>query len=60
MSSWGWRIMAVAVMVALGLSITFLLDGHTLIGAFWVFISAAWGFFTIKLWRMHLAWDLGR
>jgi hypothetical protein len=30
------------------------------IGAFWVFIAAAWGFFTIKLWRMHLAWDLGR
>jgi hypothetical protein len=60
MSSWGWRIMAVAVLVALGLSITFLLDGHTVIGAFWVFIAAAWGFFTIKLWRMHLAWDLGR
>ena len=60
MSSWGWRIMAVAVMVAIGLSITFLMDSHTVIGAFWIFISAAWGFFTYRLWRMHLAWDLGR
>jgi hypothetical protein len=60
MSNWGWRIMAVFAMIALGLSITFLTDGHTVIGAFWVFITAAWSFFTIKLWRMHLAWDLGR
>lgn len=60
MSSWGWRIMAVAVMVAIGLSVTFLLDGHTAIGGLWVFIALAWGFFTYRLWRMHLSWDLGR
>ena len=41
MSSWGWRIMAVAVLVALGLSITFIFDGHTVIGALWVVIAAA-------------------
>ncbi|HTW08270.1 MAG TPA: hypothetical protein VME46_12205 [Acidimicrobiales bacterium] len=60
MSNWGWRIMAVAVLVAFGLAVTFLLDGHTVIGAFWVLIALAWGFFTLKLWRMHLAWDAGR
>lgn len=60
MSSWGWRIMAVAVMVAIGLAITFLLDGHAIIGALWILIAGGWGYFTFKLWRMHLAWDLGR
>ena len=58
MSPWGWRIFAVAVMVAVGLCITFLLDGHAVIGYLWAFITVAWGFFTYRLWRMHLAWDL--
>jgi hypothetical protein len=57
MSPWGWRILAVAAMVAIGLCITFLLDGKTLIGALWVVIAGAWSAFTWKLWRMHLAWD---
>jgi len=60
MSSWGWRIMAVAVMVGLGLCVTFLLDGHSALGGLWAFVALAWGFFTVKLWRMHLAWDAGR
>jgi len=60
MSSWGWRILAVATMVALGLCVTFLLDGHTAIGGIWAFIGLAWAFFTVRLWRMHLAWDSGR
>jgi hypothetical protein len=28
------------------------------IGYLWAFIAVAWGFFTFRLWRMHLAWDL--
>jgi hypothetical protein len=60
MSPWGWRILAVATMVALGLCVTFLLDGHSTLGGIWAFIGLAWGFFTFKLWRMHLDWDLGR
>ena len=60
MSPWGWRILAVAAMVAVGLAVTFLLDGHTAIGGFWVFIAVSWAFFTYRLWRLHLAWDLGR
>ncbi len=49
MSPWGWRILAVVTMVAAGLCITFFLDGHTVFGAVWVVITAAWGFFTNKL-----------
>ncbi|HMK97227.1 MAG TPA: hypothetical protein VK425_06735 [Acidimicrobiales bacterium] len=60
MSSWGWRILAVAALVAVGLCVTFLLDGHTVIGAIWAFIAVAWSLFTVRLWRMHLAWDMGR
>ncbi len=56
-SSWGWRIMAVVTMVALGLCITFFLDGHTVFGALWVVITVAWAFFTNKLRLLHLAWD---
>jgi hypothetical protein len=44
--------------VVVGLCITFLLDGHSVIGYLWAFIAVAWGFFTFRLWRMHLAWDL--
>ena len=58
MSPWGWRILAVAAMVAVGLCATFLFDGHTAIGGIWAFIAVAWSLFTVRLWRMHLAWDL--
>jgi len=57
MSSWGWRILAVFTMVALGLTITFTLDGHTGFALIWLVITAGWGFFTLVLWRRHLAWD---
>jgi hypothetical protein len=57
MSPWGWRVLAVATMVALGLCLTFLLDGRTAFGATWVAIALAWGGFTWKLWRLHLKWD---
>jgi hypothetical protein len=57
MSPWGWRILTVFAMFALGLCITFFLDGHTVIGALWVVVAAAWGGFAFKLWRLHLAWD---
>ncbi len=57
MSSWGWRILAVFAMVALGLCVTFFLDGHTVFGAFWVVIAAAWGGFSYRLRKLHLAWD---
>ena len=59
MSSWGWRILAVATMMAVGLCVTFFLDGHSAFGALWAFVAVAWGLFTFRLWRMHLAWDLG-
>ncbi len=58
MSSWGWRILAVFTMVALGLTITFTLDGHTAFAVIWLAITAGWGFFTLVLWRRHLAWDM--
>lgn len=57
MSPWGWRILAVATMVALGLCVTFLLDGKTVFGVLWAIIAGAWGGFTWKLWRMHIDWD---
>jgi hypothetical protein len=59
MSPWGWRILAVATMVALGLCLTFLLDGRAAFAATWAVVSAAWGGFTWKLWRTHLEWDAG-
>lgn len=55
-SPWGWRIMAVVTMVALGLCITFFLDGHTVFGFLWVVITVAWGFFANQLRLRHLAW----
>ena len=58
MSSWGWRILAVFTMVALGLAVTFTLDGHTAFAVIWLVITAAWGFFALVLWRRHLAWDM--
>jgi hypothetical protein len=58
MSPWGWRILAVATMVAVGLCVTFILDGHSALGGIWAFVGLAWGFFSFKLWRMHLDWDL--
>jgi hypothetical protein len=57
MSPWGWRILAVFAMVALGLCVTFFLDGHTVFGALWIVIAVGWGGFSFRLWRMHLAWD---
>jgi hypothetical protein len=57
MSPWGWRILTVFTLVALGLCITFFLDGKTVFGALWVVIAAAWGWFSHKLWRLHLDWD---
>jgi hypothetical protein len=59
MSPWGWRILAVFTMVALGLCITFFLDGHTVFGALWVVVAVGWGFFAHRLWRLHLDWDAG-
>jgi hypothetical protein len=58
MSSWGWRILAVFTMVALGLTITFTLDGHRAFALIWLVITGAWGFFTLVLWKRHLAWDM--
>ncbi|HXR22618.1 MAG TPA: hypothetical protein VN786_08690 [Acidimicrobiales bacterium] len=58
MSPWGWRILTVFTLVALGLAITFTLDGHTAFAVIWLVITAAWGFFSLVLWRRHLAWDL--
>jgi hypothetical protein len=58
MSSWGWRILAVFTLVALGLTITFALDGHTAFAVIWLVITGAWGFFSLVLWRRHLAWDM--
>ena len=60
MSPWGWRILAVFTMVALGLCITFFLDGKTVFGALWVVIAAGWGGFSYRLWRLHLGWDAPR
>lgn len=57
MSPWGWRILTVFTMVALGLCITFFLDGHTVFGFLWVVIALGWGGFSFRLWRLHLAWD---
>jgi len=56
-SPWGWRVLAVFTLLAIGLCITFLLDGHTFIGAMWVVIALGWGSFTLRLWRLHLDWD---
>lgn len=52
-TAWGWRIGAVAVMVAFGLCLTFLLDGKTVFGLLWALITLAWGFFVFKLYRRH-------
>jgi hypothetical protein len=57
MSPWGWRILTVFTMLAVGLSITFFLDGHTVFGMLWVVVAAGWGGFAYKLRRLHLAWD---
>jgi hypothetical protein len=57
MSPWGWRILAVFAMVALGLCITFFLDGKVLFGVLWAIVALAWGGFSLGLWRQHLAWD---
>jgi len=54
-SSWGWRILAVFTMLAFGLTITFALDGHTGYAVLWLIVTAAWGFFSLVLWRRHLA-----
>ncbi len=53
-SPWGWRILAVFSLVALGLCVTFFLDGHTGYGTAWGVITVAWGTFTGLLWRRHL------
>lgn len=57
MSPWGWRILAVFAMVATGLCLTFFIDGKTMFATLWVVVSLAWGGFSFKLWRQHLAWD---
>ncbi len=57
MSPWGWRILTVFTMLAVGLSVTFFLDGHTVFGGLWVAIAAGWGGFSYRLRRLHLAWD---
>lgn len=57
MSPWGWRLLAVFAMVALGLCLTFFLDGKSVFGALWTVVALAWGGFSLKLWRQHLAWD---
>jgi hypothetical protein len=57
MSPWGWRILAVFAMVALGLCITFLLDGRTVFGILWIVIAAGWGGFSYRLRKLHLEWD---
>jgi hypothetical protein len=46
----------VATMVAVGLCITFLLDGHAVFGALWALVATGWGTFTYRLWRLHLDW----
>jgi len=57
MSPWGWRILVVFAMVALGLCLTFFIDAKTVFGALWALIALAWGGFSLKLWRDHLHWD---
>ena len=57
MSPWGWRILAVFTMVALGLCVTFFLDGHTVFGVLWIVVAAGWGGFSYRLRRLHLDWD---
>ena len=57
MSPWGWRILAVFTMVAVGLCITFFLDGKTVFGVLWVVVAGGWGTFAYVLWHRHLAWD---
>jgi hypothetical protein len=57
MSPWGWRILAVFTMVALGLCVTFFLDGHTVFGVLWVVVAAGWAGFSYRLRRLHLEWD---
>lgn len=56
MSAWGWRILTVFAMLALGLCITFFVDGHTVFGAFWVVITLGWGGFAYRLRCLHLDW----
>jgi len=60
MSPWGWRLLAVFTMLALGLCMTFFLDAKPLFGALWLLVTAAWGGFSYMLWRRHLAWDQER
>ena len=57
MSPWGWRVLALFTMVALGLCLTFFIDGKSIFGALWVVVSVAWGGFSFRLWRQHLKWD---
>ena len=57
MSPWGWRILTVFTMLALGLCITFFLDGHTVFGLLWIIVAAGWGGFSYWLRRLHIAWD---
>lgn len=57
MSPWGWRILAVFAMVAVGLCLTFFIDGKTLFASLWVVVSLTWSGFSLKLWRQHLDWD---
>jgi len=52
----GWRIMAFCVLVFFGLAATFFLDGKTVYALLWVLVTAGWGFFTVKLYRRHIAW----
>lgn len=52
-TAWGWRIGAVAVLVAFGLCLTFLLDGKMVFGALWAVVTLAWGFFVLKLYQRH-------
>jgi hypothetical protein len=59
-SPWGWRILAVFSMVALGLCITFIGDGHAGYATAWGAITVAWGTITVMLWRRHLAEDKAR
>jgi hypothetical protein len=44
-------------MVAVGLCLTFFLDGKAVYGALWAMVAGCWAAFTLKLWRLHLAWD---
>jgi hypothetical protein len=52
----GWRIMAFVVLIFLGVTVTFLLDGHPVYGALWAVATAGWTFFTYKLYRRHNAY----